>query len=743
MNFSRLFIQRPVGTTLLAIGVFLIGSVAYGFLPVASLPSVDIPTIFVRAGLPGADPATVAATVAAPLERHLAEIAGVTELTSTNSLGTSSIVVQFDLARNVDHAARDVQAALNAAAIDLPTLPQSPIVRKANPAAAPILFLALTSTTLAPSALYDIADTVIAPRISQVEGVGQVSVTGAMQPAIRVRVDPSALAAMGLGLEDVRNALVNSNPFGPIGMFDGATQAETIATNHQLRAIADYDRIVVRSANNTIVRLSDVAVVGEGALNTLSAAWFGRRPAVLINVSKQANANVIATADRVHRALGGLKRWIPADIAIAVLSDRTATIRASVREMQVMFGLSIVLVVAVIFLFLRRGIPTFAAGVAVPLSLAGTSVAMWAAGFSVDNLSLMALVISIGLIVDDAIVMIENVFRNLEAGMPPRRATLKGARQIGFTLISINVSVVAVFIPVMFMGGIVGRFLIELSVTVVFAIAISTIVALSVIPTICAHFVRSAPSRTETLLDRAVDRVLSSIISLYGRTLRVVLDHRVIMLIVIVAIVVVTVGLYVRIPKGFIPQDDTGLVVGTTVASPDISFAAMSELQQRAAEIVMGDPAVLTVASSVGGGNGANNQGRLYVSLAPIEERRLDILDVIDRLRQKLSSVAGLSVYLVAVGDIRVGGRQSRAQYQFTLWGPDVDELQRWVPRIIDRLRQLPGLTDVSSDREQGGLQADIVIDRAAAARLCVRIQDIDNALNDAFAQRQVSAIYS
>ena len=746
MNFSYPFIRRPVGTTLLAIGLFLLGVVAYVFLPVASLPSIDFPTIRVSASRPGADPTTMAATVAAPLERRLAEIAGVTEITSTSALGSTNITVQFDLARNIDGAARDVQAAINAAATDLPTdLPMVPSLRKTNSAAAPILILALTSRTIAPSALYDIADTVIAQRISQVDGVAEVSVTGAQQPAIRVRVNPIALASIGLGMDDVRAAIVNANAAGPNGAFDGPQQMQTIATNDQLRTAADYDPIVVRTVNGSVVRLSSIATITPGVRNTLSAAWFNRQPSILLIITKQAQANVIDTVDRIHEVLDNITGWVPSDLQISVLSDRTTTIRASVHDMQLTLCATIGLVMLVVFLFLRRASPTIAAGVTVPLSLAGTCALMWLAGFSIDNLSLMALAVSVGFVVDDAIVMIENVFRNLEAGSSPLRATLQGARQIGFTVVSISVSLIAAFIPLLFMGGIVGRLFREFSVTLAFAIAVSTIVSLSVTPMICAHFVRAPSSLSATRRDRVMSAVLNWVIRGYAGTLRKVLQHRALTMLAMLLTIALTVVLYVKVPKGYFPQDDTGLVFGGTEASTDISFSAMSELQQRAAAIVEADPAVAAVASSIGASifNPSLNQGRLFISLKPLAERKVTTARVVDRLRAKLGAVTGLKVFMVPSQDLRVGARQSKAQYQFTLWGSDVDELQAWMPKVLEAVRKLPSLTDVTTDREQGGLQADVIIDRLAASRLCVQIQDIDNALNNAFAQRQISTIYT
>jgi multidrug efflux pump len=746
MNFSWPFIRRPIGTTLMAIGLFLTGAIAYVFLPVASLPSVEFPTINVSASRPGADPNTMAATVAAPLERRLGEISGVTELTSTSSLGNSRITVQFDLSRSIEGAARDVQAALNAALSDLPgDLPTLPTFRKANPAAAPILILALTSKTMMPSEIYDAADTVIAQRLSQVQGVADVTVAGSEQPAIRVSVDPTRLSAMGLSLEDVRNAIVNANSVGPLGSFDGS-RAVTIGITDQLRTANEYDPLVVKTVDGTVIRLSNVATISPGVRNSLSAGWYNRDPSVLLIITKQGDANVIDVVDRIYALLPTLREWIPAGLQISVLTDRTQTIRASVHDMQLTLGATAVLVMLVVFLFLRRTAATLAAGVTVPLSLAGTCAAMWAAGFSIDNLSLMALAVSIGFVVDDAIVMIENMFRFLERGASPLRASLKGARQIGFTVVSISISLIAAFIPLLFMGGIVGRLFREFSVTLAFAIGVSTVVSLSVTPMICAYFVREAPSPDATWLDRRVEGLLQRLVRFYDHSLNYVIAHRSLALVTFVATVALTVYLYIVTPKGYFPQDDTGLIFGGTQASTDISFASMERMQLMAMDIVLADPAVAGLGSSVGasGFNASVNNGRLFISLKPLDQRNnVSTQTVIARLRAKLSNIPGMRVFLVPSQDLRVGGRQSNSQYQFTLWSPDIDQLQAWVPKVLERVRALPGIIDVTTDREQGGLQANIVIDRDMATRLGVRIQDIDNALNDAFSQRQISTIYS
>jgi multidrug efflux pump len=746
VNVSRIFIRRPIGTALLATGLFLVGAVAYTFLPVASLPSVDLATISVTASRPGADPNTMAATVAAPLERRLGEIAGVTEMTSVSSLGSTRITVQFDLSRDIDGAARDVQAALNAALTDLPSdMPTLPTFRKFNPAASPILILALTSNTMLPSAIYDAADSVIAQRLSQVDGVADVTVAGSEQPALRVRVDPSRLASMGVSIEDVRAAISNANAMGPLGSFDGPHRNITIGTNDQLQEPQDYLPVVVKTVNGTIIRLTDIASVRPGVRNSRAAGWFNRDPSVLLIITKQGNANVLDTVDRIYDLLPQLKQWVPAGVKISVLADRTQTIRASVEDMQLTIAATIILVMLVVFLFLRRAAPTAAAGVTVPLALAGTCAAMWAAGFSIDNLSLMALAVSVGFVVDDAIVMIENVFRNLERGHKPLRATLMGARQIGFTVISISVSLIAAFIPLLLMGGLVGRLFREFSVTLAFAITVSTVVSLSVTPMICAYFVRQPPSNDATWLDRAVEYVVSRMVRFYDRTLYSVLDHRWLTLVVFIATIALTVGFYIRTPKGYFPQDDTGLIFGATEASADISFDAMKALQLKAMDVVLADPAVAGLGSSVGASyfNASVNHGRMFISLKPPNQRNyVSTQAIVARLRNRLNQIPGIRVFMVPAQDLRVGGRQSSSQYQFTLWSSDIDTLQTWVPRVLERVKQIPGIVDVTTDRDQGGLQANVEIDRQAAAHYGVSIQNIDSALNDAFSQRQVSTIY-
>lgn len=748
MNVSRIFIERPIGTTLLAIGLFLLGMVAYDKLPVASLPSIEFPTIRINVSRPGADPETMAASVAAPLERRLGEIAGVTEMTSVNALGSTSISMQFDLNRSVDGAARDVQAAINAASADLPTdLPQVPTLRKVNPAASPVIILALTSKTRTTNALYDAADTVIAQRLSQVEGVAEVTVSGADQPAVRVQTDPSLIASLGVSLDEIRDAIDKANTLAPIGSLDGVQQTMAVEANTEISKPADYRALVVkRKDNGDVIRLGDVATVIQGTRNTRSSARFNREPAVLLIITKQPTANVLDTVDRVKAMLPELQKWIPSGIDISVLADRTTTIRASVADMQKTLALSIVLVMLVVFVFLRRATPTIAAGLTVPLSLAGTCAAMWASGYSINNLTLMALAVAVGFVVDDAIVMIENVYRNMEDGLNPMQAALAGARQIGFTVISISVSLIAAFIPVLFMSGIVGRLLHEFAMTLAFAIAISAVVSLSLTPMICGHFLKPHSQDRQTLFDRLFEGALDRIIRGYGRTLDVVLNHKPETLMVLLGTIVLTVHLYIATPKSYFPPDDTGLIMASTEASADVSFATMSDLQAKALEVILADPAVAGIGSSVGAGgpNPSMNQGRMFVSLKPLAERGgLSTALIIDRLRGPLGKVVGLQTRLVPSQDIRTGARQGKAQYQYTVWSLQLQDLVTWLPKIMDAVRDVPGVVDASTDREQGGLQLNVTIDRNVASRLGVDVSAIDAALANALSQRQISTIYA
>ncbi len=748
-SISEPFIRRPVGTTLLAIGLFLVGVVAYIFLPVSAVPNVDFPMIRVSASRPGADPSIMAATVAAPLERRLGEIAGIDQITSTSSLGTTSISLQFGIGRNIDRAARDVQAAINASLADLPSdLPSLPKFRKANPAAAPVFVLALTSKTISNSEIYDIADTVLAQRISQVPGVGEVTVSGADQPAVRISLNPVALSNAGIATDDVRVAIVNANPLGPVGIFNGDRQSETISINKQMRTAAEFRDILIKSSNGSFVRLADVAEVEDFVRNSRSIAWFNKQPAVLIQITKQGDANVIDTVDRVRELIPELKEWIPAGVEISTLVDRTGTIRASVQDMQLTLLATVILVMGVVFVFLRRITPTIAAGVSVPLALAGTCAGMWLAGFSIDNLSLMALAISVGFVVDDAIVMIENMYRNLEHGMAPFPAALEGAKQIGFTVLSISLSLIAAFTPLIFMDGIVGRLLREFSLTLTFAIVVSTVVSLTITPMICAHYIKETTSDRATWIDRVVEGSLSRLVAFYTWTLRGALGYPFLTLVVFFATIALTVTLYIKTPKGYFPTDDSGFVIGATRASADISFQAMLKLQQQLADIVMADPAVAGIGSVLGGGGGpggaGSNRGTMFISLKPPEERGgLSTQLVIDRLRKNLFLVPGIRLFMFAAQDVRAGGRQSDSDYQYTLSSTDLDLLQKWAPIVSKRMETVEGITDISADRDPGGLQLNLVIDRRTASSLGVRVQDIDNALNNAFSQRQISIVYT
>ncbi len=750
MNVSALFIRRPIGTTLLALGVFLVGAVAYALLPVASLPGIDFPAVFINAQYPGASPEIMAATVAAPIERRVGEIAGVNELTSTSSLNSSVIIAIFDLNRNVDGAARDVQAALNAAATDLPSgLPNVPTFRKANPNARPVLILALTSETLPTTDVYDAADSVLLQRISQVDGVAQVSVAGADQPAVRVQADPSKLSDMGLSMDDIRTAIVNANAVSPTGTVDTNRLSYSIGTNDQLGKPADYGKLVLKTKNGGTVLLSDVATVDNGVRNARSMATFNGKPSVLIQITKQADANVIQTVDRVMALLPTLQRFMPAGIKVSVLNDRTTTIRASVNDMVGTLLVTILLVMVVVFIFLRRWTPTAAAGATVPLALAGTCACMYAAGFSIDNISLMALATSVGFVVDDAIVMIEVIDKNREAGQSPMQAALAGAGQIGFTVISISVSLMAAFIPLLLLGGVAGRLFREFSVTLAFAVLISTVASLTITPMISANFTPNKPPRRPTWFDRLVEGGLERLTRAYGRSLTVVLRHRFVTLVVFLLTIVLTVVLFAKTPKGFFPPDETDYIIGSTEAATEVSYPAMIALQAEVAAIVQADPDVARLGSSVGAaGQGPNsssiNQGKLYITLKPLDQRgSMPVDKVIDRLRHKLAGVVGMSTYLVAQPDLMFGGRQSKAANQFTLTDSNFGELTQYAPLVLDRLKSVPGLTDVTSDREANGLQANVVIDRLAASRLGVTMANIDNALNNAFAQRQISTIYS
>ena len=748
MNISAPFIHRPVATMLLAVGILLAGLVAVRFLPVAPLPSVDIPTIVVFAGRPGADPETMAASIAAPLERRLGEIPGVTEITSTSSTGSTSIVIQFDIDRPIEGAAHDVQAAINAAYSDLPSdLPTRPYYRKFNPAEAPIMTLSMTSDTRSTAQVYDAADTILAQRLSQIEGVSQVQVNGAEKPAVRVRLNPAALRAAGLSSQDVYTAIRAANVNGPIGGFQGPERAETLELNGQITQASDYAALVLKNANGATVRLGDVAEVLDGVANTKLAAWQGTQPAILLTLTKTAGANVIETVDRVRAALPQLLAWIPPDIKVITLSDRTTTIRASVEDVEFTLLISVALVLMVVALFMRRLVPTLAAAVAVPLSLCGTLGAMYLLGYSLNNFSLMALTISVGFVVDDAIVMIENIFRHQERGLAPLEAALAGARQIGFTVVSISISLVAVFIPILFMGGILGKLFHEFAMVLTVAIATSALVSLTLTPMMCGRFMapHAPPRGVWGWIDRSVDRAFTRAQAGYARSLDAALRWRKLMLLLFAAVFAGTIALWVYVPKGFLPIQDTGLIMGGTLASPDISFEAMAARQKRVVDVLLADPAIASVGSTIGitSGWASINRGQLTVSLKPLRERGISSEEVINRLRPKVMQMAGIQAFLYSAQDLRGGGRSGGSGFQFVLLDQDLGELREWTLKLEEALRGVPGIEDISSDQDRPGPQANVVIDREAASRLGVSISAVDAALNNAYSQRQVSIIYT
>ena len=730
---------------MLSIGLFLLGIVAYRLLPVSALPRVDSPMISVSAKLPGADPETVAQSLAAPLERRLGQIPGVNEMTSSSSLGGCSINLQFDLSRNIDSAARDVMAAINASSSDLPVnIPGPPQYRKSNPADMPILVLAMTSDTIQSTKVFQFADEIIGQRLCQVEGVSQVDINGAEKSAVRIQINPAALAMKGLSMEDLRSFLGQVNVNLAKGSFDGGSTSYTIAVNDQLRSYTDYKGLIVTQKGGVPVLLESLGKVVDGVENNRRAGWSGSKPAVLLLVFKQPDANVVATVDRIKDALPQVQRWIPPGVKLTVISDRTKTIRASIQEVQIALGFSVLLVVLVMLLFLRRFWPTFIATVTVPLSLAGTFGAMYLLGYSLDNLSLMALAISVGFVVDDAIVVIENIHRFVEEGDSPFDAAMKGARQIGFTIVSISLSLVAVFIPLLFMGGLIGRLFHEFSVTLTVSILVSAVVSLTLTPMLCSRYLKpeSAYPKKQNVVFRASEATFDWLLEVYKRSLRWVLLHQTFMSGISLLILGITVWLYVVVPKGFFPQQDTGVIMGTTEGALDISFAAMSKLQRKAADIVLSDPAVDTVASFVGSSSSSPNNGRMYITLKPLEERKVKADEIITRLRKKLAPLQGISLYLQASQDLRMGGRSSKAQYQYALQSSDIGQLKEWAPKLADKLRKIPQLRDVTSDQQTGGLQSTVVVDRDAASRLSISPLAVDEALYNAFGQRQVSTIY-
>jgi multidrug efflux pump len=741
VSLSGPFIDRPVATTLLTLGVALAGLMAFFQLPVSPLPQVDYPTISVQASLPGASPETMAATVATPLERALGRIAGVTEMTSSSSLGSTRITLQFDLDRDIDGAARDVQAAINASRNTLPTgLPSNPTYRKVNPADAPVMLIALTSDTLTRAQIYDAASTVLAQKLSQVSGIGQVSVAGSSLPAVRVEVNLPQLNKYAIGLEDVRNAITSTNANRPKGALEDGDRRWQIGANDQAFKAAEYAPIIVAWRNGAPVRLGDVADVVDSVQDLRNAGSADGKPSVLLILNRQPGANIIETVDRVRAVLPRLQASIPAAIDLKVVQDRTPTIRASLREVERALVIAFGLVIVIVFAFLRNVRAALIPTVAVPVSLIGTFGVMWLAGFSLDNLSLMALTVATGFVVDDAIVVLENASRHIEHGDSPLEAARKSAREVGFTVLSMSLSLIAVFIPILLMGGIVGRLFREFAVTLSAAILVSLVVSLTTTPMMCAKLLRAAPAkraRWHDVTEHAFDAVARG----YQRTLGFALRHGPWVMVVLAATVALNVYLYVAIPKGFFPQQDTGRLIGFIQADQGISFQAMQEKLSRFVEIVRTEPEVESVVAFTGGGQ--RNSGSMFVGLKPRNERKLTADQVIGRLRAKLAHEPGASLFLTPVQDIRIGGRQANAQYQYTLQADDLNELRTWEPRIRQALSTLPELVDVNTDQQDKGLQTTLVIDRDAAARLGVTTRMIDTALNDAFGQRQVSTIYN
>jgi multidrug efflux pump len=761
MHLSAPFIQRPVATSLLSLALLLAGSVAYSLLPVASLPDVDFPVIGASAGLPGASPETMASSVATPLERQFGRIAGVNQMTSSSSLGSASVTLQFDINRNIDAAARDVQASINAARSQLPSyLPQNPGYRKANPAESPILILSLTSDLVPKPQIYDMADSILAQKIAQIEGVGQVFVGGSSSPAVRVELNPMQLGANGIGLEAVRTALSSANANRPKGAFQDAEHRWLIDDNDQIFKASDYAPIIAGYNKQTgaPVRISDLGQVKDDVANILTAGVSGTNPdkgppgqlksAVMIIIFKIPGANVMSTVDRVMSEMPHLQAAIPPTIKIDVEVDRTTTIRASVRDVELSLFISVLLVVLVVFLFLREVWATIIPSVAVPLSLVGTFGVMYLVGYTIDNLSLMALTISTGFVVDDAIVVIENITRYLEKGMSPYDAAMKGSKEIGFTVLSMSLSLIAVFIPILLMGGIVGKLFREFAVTLSVAIAVSLLVSLTTTPMLCARFLKARDESRHGKVYKASEYAFNWLHSEYASGLRWVLRHQVFMLCVVAGTMALNVYLFMIVPKGFFPQQDTGRMGGRTRAAQDISFEAMRVKQRQLAQMVMDDPAIKSVTAFVGGGGpggGSNNVGNMMIALKPLDQRpgRVAAGDVVNRLRRKLTSVPGATLFLQVQQDIQVGGRGSDAQYQYTLSDEDLNELNTWAPQLMARMKAMPELRDVSSDQQNQGLAANLVIDRDTASRLGISMTTIDQTLYDAFGQREVSTMYT
>src|SRR5579883_2839511 len=741
MNISAPFIRRPVATSLLTLALLLAGALAYTRLPVAPLPQVEYPVIYVGASLPGASPETMASSVATPLERQFGRIAGVNEMTSTSQLGSTSIALQFDLTRNIDAAGRDVQAAINAARGQLPAnLPYNPYYRKVNPADAPIMILNLTSPVHTLPQMYDSADSILAQKIAQVEGVGQVFVGGGAQPAVRVEANPTALGQYGISLEQIRTALANANANTPKGAFSNTNKAWTITSNDQIKEAYQYRPLIVAYNNGNTVRLSDVANVRDSVADIRTAGLSNGDPAVLVIIFRQPGANIIDTVDRLYAELPTLQASIPPSMHIGVVMDRTTTIRASVHDVQVTLLVSIALVVMVVFLFLRKLSATIIPSIAVPLSLVGTFGVMYLLGYSLDNLSLMALTISTGFVVDDAIVVIENITRHIESGMRPYDAAMRGSREIGFTVLSMSTSLVAVFIPILLMGGLVGRMFREFAVTLSVAVVISMIVSLTTTPTMCAKLLKPESGREHNFLYRLSERGFEALYEAYGTTLRWVLQHQFLILGVTLGTVCLNVYLFIIVPKGFFPLQDTGRITGFARAGEDASFQSMRQKFLEYVDVLRADPAVDVVTGFTGGR--AVNTAQFNITLKPLSERKVSAFDVVNRLRPKLEAIPGATLFLQPWQDVQIGGRAGNAAFQYTLQGDNEKELIYWAKVLEAKLQQVPILQDVNTDLQNRGLEADLVIDRDTASRLGVKASDLDNVLYDAFGQRQVSVMY-
>ena len=746
MNPSRLFIHRPVATSLLMVALLLAGLLAYRLMPISALPEVDYPTIQVMTLYPGASPDVMTSSITAPLERQFGQMPGLKQMSSSSSGGASVITLQFTLSLTLDVAEQQVQAAINAATSFLPTdLPMPPVYSKVNPADAPIITLAITSNTLPLPKVEDLVDTRLAQKISQLPGVGLVSIAGGQRPAVRVQVNPQAIASHGLNLDDIRTAVAAANVNMPKGSFDGPLRASTLDANDQLKSAEEYRDLIIVWKNGAPIRLSDIADVIDGAENSRLAAWANRSPAIILNIQRQPGANVIETVDRIKKLLPQLRSALPGTVEVELLTDRTTTIRASVHDVQTELVLAVALVVMVIFVFLRNVPATVIPGVAVPLSLIGTFGVIYLAGFSINNLTLMSLTIASGFVVDDAIVMIENIARYVEEGESPMEAALKGSEQIAFTIISLTFSLIAVLIPLLFMGDVVGRLFHEFAITLAVAILISAVVSLTLTPMMCARLLKHTPPERQGRFYRVSGEFFETMIAWYGVSLRWVLGHQGKTLLVAIATLVLTAGLYLIVPKGFFPVQDTGAIQVITEAPQSISFAAMSERQQAVADVILEDPAVASLSSFIGvdGANTTLNSGRMMINLKPKAERNADASGVIRRLQQALAGVEGIEAYMQPVQDLTIEDRVSRTQYQFSVQDAHADELAYWVPKLVDRFSQLPELRDVASDTQNHGLQAYVEIDRASAGRLGITTVAIDNMLYNAFGQRLISTIFT